>query len=304
MNEQQVKDNVKLHLLVLIWGFTAILGALISLPPVEIVFFRTLISAISLMAVLIFTRVYFYVKVRDLLIVVGIGALIGAHWVLFFLSARVSTISICLVGMATASLWTSLLEPIFNKRRVQFHEVFFGLLVIVGLFVIFQFESGHWLGLVLAILSAFLAALFSVFNGMLTKKYDHRLITFYEMIGACLSIVLFFPIYKSYFTNEILALDPQPMDWVYLVILAVVCTVYAYSQWIELMKRLSVYAINLVVNLEPVYGIILALMIFGENERMNEGFYIGTFIIILTVISYPLFNRRLKNKAGKVKRIF
>jgi len=304
MVDQQLRDNAKLHLLVIIWGFTAILGRLISIPSVEIVFYRTLIASLSLVVILVYTKVYFYIKIADLLKVLGVGALIGAHWVLFFASARVSTISICLVGMATTSLWTSVLEPVLNKRPVQAHEVLLGMLVIVGLYVIFQFETGHALGLLMAIASAFLAALFSVFNGMLTKRYNHHLLTFYEMTGAWLSVVLFFPLYKIYFTDGYLNLAPNAMDWVYLLVLAVVCSVYAYSQWVELMKRMSAYAINLVVNLEPIYGIVLALIIFGESERMNSGFYMGTMIIILAVISYPILNRRLKNRNKKVKHLF
>jgi len=162
--------------------------------------------------------------------------------------------------------------------------------MILGLYVIFRFEFEHAWGLTLSVISAFLGALFTVLNGHFANRFDHYAITFYEMIGATVGIALIFPWYSTW-QNEGLQLIPMGFDWIYLLILAVVCTVYAYSISVELMKRISAFAINLTVNLEPVYGIILALIIFGEKEKMTSGFYWGTGIILLAVLSYPLINR-------------
>jgi len=303
MSNRKNKDFIKLHFIVLIWGFTAILGSLITIPSVEIVFYRTLLSAIGLGIVLFWRKIPFSVPKKALPIILFTGVMIGFHWIFFFAAARVSTVSVCLVGMATTSLWTSLIEPLFNKKKISIYEVSLGLLVIAGLYIIFKFEFEHGLGLTLAILSALIAAFFSVSNSFLTKKYNHYVLNFYEMIGACIVTVLFFPIYTHYFTEGVgLQLKMTNTDIIYMTILALVCTVYAYSASIELMKRISAFALNLVVNLEPVYGIILALIIFGDKEKMAPEFYFGTFIILLSVLSYPVLNKWLLAKSGSLPK--
>lgn len=291
------KDYLKLHFIVFLWGFTAILGLLITIPSVELVFWRTFLASIGLGLLLVFRRRNFKLGRLEVLKITATGALISLHWIFFFASARVSTASVCLAGMATCSLWTSFLEPIMNKRRINLYEVGLGGLVILGLYIIFRVEFTHVLGLSMALLSALLAALFSVINGQFTHRHNPYMITFYEMIGACLSTVLFFPVYMMLFTKGELNLTPLALDWFYISILALVCTVYAYSVSVELMKRLTAFVVNLTVNLEPVYGILLALIIFGEKERMLPGFYAGTAIILLSVLSYPLLNRVFKYRS-------
>ncbi|MEQ9465848.1 MAG: DMT family transporter [Ekhidna sp.] len=294
---QEKKDYLILHFIVLIWGFTAILGLLIQIPSVEVVFYRTLIAAVGLWAVLKFSKRSLKINSRKhYLIILGTGALIAAHWILFFLSARISNASVCLAGMATCSLWTSLIEPLSQGRKIRGFEVLLSVIAFIGIGVIFNVEFDYLSGLLTAVLSAFIASVFTVINGRLTKSYDPYVITFYEMIGACAATALFFPIYAGYFVDS-LSLSPSLSDWLYLSILAIVCTVYAYSVSVELMKRLSAFSINLVVNLEPVYGIILALIIFGDSEEMSPGFYLGTLLILTSVLLYPLLNRRYKKKA-------
>ncbi|MDQ3394189.1 MAG: DMT family transporter [Bacteroidota bacterium] len=287
-----LKDYVKLHFIVLLWGFTAIIGLLIYIPSVELVFYRTLLSFLGLGVLLFIWKENVMIGAGELIKIFATGFLIAAHWILFFAAAKISTASVTLAGMATASLWTSILEPIIIKGKIKAHEVLLGLVVIAGLYVIFHFEFNHALGLGMAILSAFLAALFTVINGRFTLRQNSFVITFYEMIGACAGTALFFPIYTTYFTDE-LQLTPSLMDWFYIAILALVCTVYAYSASVELMLRMSAFSLNLVVNLEPVYGILLAYIIFGDAEKMTLGFYIGTFIILLAVLAYPYLNKYL-----------
>lgn len=294
---QENKDFMLLHFIVMIWGFTAILGLLIELPPVEVVFFRTLIASMGL---------YLLLKLRGrnlkinsgktMGIFLGTGALIALHWITFFLSARISNASVCLAGMATCSLWTSLLEPLSQKRKVKGFEVILSIIAFIGIGVIFNVEFNFLTGLLVAVFSAFISAIFTVINGRLSKQFNPYVITFYEMVGACCSILLFYPIYVTYFTDSIVWF-PSSRDWIWLLALALVCTVYAYSASVELMKRLSAFSINLVVNLEPIYGIILALLIFGASEEMSSGFYLGTGLILTSVLLYPLLNRRYKKKA-------
>lgn len=296
----QFKDYLQLHFIVLIWGFTAILGLLIHLPSVELVFYRTLFAIPFLIWIMYLKKRSFVMPRRDLLIVLGTGILIAAHWILFFGAAKVSTASVCLAGMTTGSLWTGFLEPIFFKRRINAYEVILGFVIIIGLYIIFQFEVDHILGLSMAIVSAFLAALFNVINGKLVAKHDHFAITMYEMLGANLGIVLFFPFYAQWMTSgEGLQLSASLMDWVYIMILSGVCTVYAYSIGVKLMKKFTPYAVNLTVNLEPVYGIILAFLIFGEKEKMTLGFYTGTSVILMAVLTYPMLKRYFAQRKAK-----
>jgi drug/metabolite transporter (DMT)-like permease len=283
------KDYLLLHFIVLIWGGTAILGLLISLPSLELVFYRTLLATAGVTLIMVAKKVPLVIAPKEVLQIIGVGVLISLHWILFFWSAKVSTASVCLAGMATTSLWTAFIDPLVNKKAVKLYEVALGLLVISGLVVIFQFESGYVLGLVMAVGSAFLSALFSVLNGRLTQRHNPYQITLYEMGAASLVALAFLPIY-AYFNESTIQWAWKGDDWFWLLILAGVCTVYAFSVSVELMKRLPVFSINLTINLEPVYGIILAVVIFGEKEKMTDQFYLGTGIILISVLMYPILN--------------
>lgn len=291
MSSHSFKDYLLLHFIVMIWGFTAILGLLISLPSLELVFYRTLIATFGVLVVMLVRKKSISVPLPELLKIAGVGVLISLHWIFFFWSARVSTASVCLAGMATTSLWTAFVEPMVNRTKVKWYEVALGLLVISGLLVIFQFESGYWLGLAMALVSAFLGALFSVLNGRLTMRHTPYQITLFEMGAACLFALLFMPIYAKFLTEG----NPiqwawKDLDWLWLLLLGGVCTVYAFSVSVDLMKRLPVFSINLTINLEPVYGILLAVLIFGEKEKMTPQFYLGTLIILVSVLIYPVLN--------------
>lgn len=295
---QERKDTAMLHLLVVIWGFTAILGAVIDLPSVELVFFRTLIAAAGLLVVIVAWRKgVFLSRQQDYFLILFIGSIVAGHWILFFLAAKIANISICLAGMATCSLWTSFLEPLFTKRRIKPFEVALSVVAFAGIIIIFNVEFDNILGFSIACISAFLAAVFSVINAKLIKRIDPYVITLYEMVGACISIVLFFPFYLQMEGVDQLRLTPSLSDWGYLLILSLVCTVFAYSYSVLLMKRLSAFFVNLTTNLEPVYGIIMALLLFPEKEKMTSGFYLGTGLILLSVLVYPIINKAYKRKA-------
>ena len=209
------KDYLLLHFIVLIWGITSILGLLISLPSLELVFYRTLLAAIGVAVLMGMRKESLRVAPLDLLKIIGVGVLISLHWIFFFWSAKVSTASVCLAGMATTSLWTSFLDPLINKKRIKPFEVALGLLVISGLLVIFQFENGYWLGLSMALAAAFLSALFSILNGRLTFRYSPYQITFYEMGAASLVALLFLPLY-SYIDGSAIQWAWKGMDWFWL----------------------------------------------------------------------------------------
>lgn len=291
------KEHLHLHLLVLIWGFTSILGVFITIPSVELVFYRTLLACLMLGAILFYKKIPMNLPRAELLQLIGTGGLIAIHWILFFAAARVSNVSTCLAGIATSSLWTSLLEPLITRRKFSWFEMVTGVVVMSGLYVIFYYEFDKALGLVMGIFSALFATLFSIMNGKFTKKHQHQVITFYEMMGALISIILFLPAYMYWFsTNGELQLAPTTTDWLCIFLLAGVCTVYAYAAAVDLMKKFSAFAMNLTINLEPVYGIVLAFLIFGEKEQMTPGFYIGTMIILTSVLSYPAIDRKLRKR--------
>ena len=299
-----VKDSLHLHILVFLWGFTAILGLLISVSAVELVLLRTLVASLGLLIIIFLRSVRLNTGKKNILFYLGTGIIIAAHWMLFFGSARVSTASVCLAGMATTSFWTSLLEPLSKKKRPELLEVMLGLLVILGLYLIFRFEFNHALGLMLALASAFLAAVFTVINSRLSNTGSEYVISFYELAGACISTFLFLLISYTFRGGiSVSDIHPTTMDWIYIIILALVCTVYPFTASIELMKRLSAFTVNLTINLEPVYGIILAVIIFGEREKMSPGFYGGAMLILISVIFYPIIKkwqqrRRLRNKSS------
>jgi len=222
------------------------------------------------------------------------GFIIAAHWVFFFEAIKQSNVSLTLSALATASLFTAILEPIFFKRKIHFYELFLGLLVVLGLYFIFQFESENSLGIILGIISAFLASLFTVINGKFIRKYNSTRISFYELAGGTIAITLYFLVAKmDSFPNFQLSIS----NWVYLLLLAVICTAFAFVASVKVMEELTPFTVSLSVNLEPVYGIVLALLFFGEEEKMSFGFYIGTFLILFSLFLNAIFKRRARKKA-------
>lgn len=298
-------DYVKLHFIVFLWGFTAVLGKLITIPTVEMVLYRTLLAALGMAIVIIASRRgTLQVAPHDLFKLLAIGFIVAVHWLAFFGSARVSNVSVSLVGFATNSLWAALLEPWFNRTRIKKFELLLGLVVILGLYIIFSFNFQYKLGLLLGIGAGFTSALFAVFNAKLVKRIPAFTITLYEMTGAFLSIALFLPLYKiTLAENHQLQLNPTRMDWLYITVLAGVCSVYAYSVGVELMKKISVFLLQLTLNLEPVYGIIMAVIIFKDKEKMGLNFYIGTAVILSAVALYPVLKRRFDPAAANHKTV-
>jgi drug/metabolite transporter (DMT)-like permease len=287
----EMRSYLKLHFLVLIWGFTAIVGLLVTINPIALVFYRTFIAAIGLGIIIWYKKdKSFYVSSHDVFKVCTVGLILSLHWILFFLSARISTASVCLAGIATTSLWTSLIEPIVKKKPIRPLEVGLGILAFSGLYMVLKFEFNHALGLTLALLSAILAAIFTVSNSKLVQRIDAHTITFYEMASASFFSLLFLFAARMFHFLDEGPMIPQGNDWIWILFLALICTVYASTNATQLMRQFSAYLINLTVNLEPVYGIGLAFFIFGEKERMTEGFYWGTLIIILAVGLYPILN--------------
>jgi len=292
-----LKNYLELHFIVFLWGFTAILGKLISIPAVELVFARTLIAASALALILYLKNISFRIGTRQITKIIGVGFLISAHWILFFASARVSSVAICLAGLSTVSLWTALLEPVFTRKKLRAHELLMSLLIIVGLYLIFRFEFNHLLGIIMAVVSAMLSAIFTIINARLAQQHRPLVISCYELAGACLATALFFPFYAAYLTDTgTLNFNLTWWDGLWLLLLALVCTVYPFTSTVRLMQRISAFTVNLSVNLEPVYGIVFALLLFKDAEHMSVGFYLGAAIILFSVFSHALIEGYLTRR--------
>ncbi len=290
-------DYLHLHFVVLVWGFTAVLGLLAdSISTWGLIVQRTAWATAGLGVVMLFRRQPMRLTARDRGGLLGVGAILAVTWLSFFGSARIANASISLVGLATGSLWCSLLEPLFFRRAIRLLDVALGLVAAVGLFVIFRVEFNHALGLSLAVLTALLGAIFTILSGQFVQRIDALTITFYEMLGACLTGLILALLYGQLVPTDPITFWPTDSgDWLWILILALVCTVYAYTAAVGLMKKISPFAINLTVNLEPVYGIGLAVLIFGKKEAMSPGFYTGAAIILLAVLAYPMLNRPAKS---------
>jgi drug/metabolite transporter (DMT)-like permease len=221
------------------------------------------------------------------------GLIIALHWLAFFGAIKVANVSVTLAIMSTGAFFTSFLEPLFYKRKIIGYEVLFGLIVIAGLYIIFRVEGDYFNGMILALCSSFLGALFSVINGKFAVKYDASAISFYELgFGVlCISVYLLF---TGSFSVEFFQLSTK--DWIYLFILASACTAYAFIASVHVMKWISPYTVMLTINMEPVYGIILALLILGDAENMSSQFYYGAALIIATVVANGIIKNRIIRK--------
>lgn len=281
-----LRDLTQLNLVVLVWGITSIIGKLITIDVIAVTVWRTGLAALGLALICIFSGISLRVSRRAAFAFFGTGIVIGWHWVTFFLSARLSTASVCLAAMPTIMLWSSLIEPLVNRtRKWSKVELVTGLVTIGAVWLIYRFEFKHWLGFTVGLASAVLATIFGVYNKQLTTRHPPALMCCYQMTGACLSCLALLP----FFGTHTLAV-PTGRDWLWLIILSQVCTVAAYVGYLDVLRRVSVFTVNVVYNLEPVYGILLAAIVFGEKERMSGGFYLGASIIVASVVALPVMN--------------
>lgn len=291
MPSDNLKSYLHLHLIVFIWGFTAVLGALISLDALPLVWFRMLFAVGFVAIYIYFKKLSLKISTKTFLQFIFAGLLIALHWFTFFHAIKISNISITLACLSTGAFFTSLLEPILYGKKIVWYEVFFGLLVVFGLYIIFKVEGNYFWGMLTALSSAFLSALFAVINSKFVKEHDAVVISFYELSGGVVFFT-FLLLFAHSFSPDFFILSSK--DFLYLMILSSVCTAYAFIASTSIMKFLSPYTVMLTINLEPIYGIILAVLVFKEKERMSFEFYIGACIILLTVILNGIIKSRKK----------
>lgn len=291
-----VRNLIILHITVMVWGFTGILGNLISISAVQLVWYRVLIASVSLAVYFWCRKQSFVVSRQQFTHFFLTGGLVGLHWVLFFESIKVSTVSVTLVCISSVTLFTAIIEPLFYRRRTSGADVFVGLLIVIGIYLIFRFESEYVRGIILGLLAALAAALFGTINSKLVKKSGATIISFYEMVGAWVW-VSFFMLLTGGYGQDIGIKGP---DIGYLVLLGTVCTAGAYVAAVSVMKEISAFRVALASNLEPIYGILLAWLFFGQREKMSAGFYTGAIIIFCAVFLYPILKFRFSKKQPEV----
>lgn len=311
MQNAKLSSYLHFHLIVFIWGFTAVIGALISIDSLPLVFFRMGLASIFIYIYIKVTKIDISLDTKSFWGFALAGIIIALHWLTFFGAIKVANVSVTLACMSTGALFTALLEPLFYKKKFVFYELLFGAIVVGALYMIFEVQPDYQLGILLALISAFLSAVFTLINGRFITHHNPTKISFYELLIGTAFIVLYLAFSElipssskeaaSLFSLSFFALSVS--DWLYILLLATVCTAYAFIAAVKVMKHLSPYTIMLTINLEPVYGILLAYFILGDNEKMEPRFYYGAVIILLVVLANGILKNRsafTKKKSNKV----
>jgi drug/metabolite transporter (DMT)-like permease len=275
------KAFLQLHLSVFLAGFTGILGKLISLNEGLLVWYRLLITSVTLYILFRLQGTFKKLPWKDILPIGATGVVVVLHWLFFYGSIKYSNVSIAVICFSMTSLFTAIFDPLINRRRFDVAEMLLSMLTLLGILLIFHFDTQYRTGIILGIISAMFAALFTVFNKRLIKRFDTSTITFYELSVGFAVLTLAMPFYIHVF--PVPSVLPSAMDLLYLIILGWFCTVLMYLLSMNALKKISPFTVNLCFNLEPVYSIIMAFVLFQENKFLNSAFYVGLGCIMLSV---------------------
>jgi drug/metabolite transporter (DMT)-like permease len=300
MPNAKLKHYLHLHFLVFIAGFTAILGELITIGSLELVWYRMAIAGILMFLFIKVVRLKLRISKKTFVLFSIAGVIIALHWVTFFEAINQANVSIALAMFSSGAFFASFIEPIFFKRRILGYEIIFGLMVVLGVFLITSSEINYINGIILGLLSALFSTLFAVINGRFIERYNSTIISFYEFVSGVVFLTIFILSTGTTFNKEFFVLSS--MDWVYIIILASVCTAYAFIGAVEVMRYISPFTVILSYNLEPVYGIAMALILFPETEKMSQQFYIGAILILVTVLLDAVF-KNYKRRQQKTNNI-
>lgn len=290
---EKVHPLLRLHFVVFLWGFTGVVGKLISIDALSLVWLRILFTMVFIYGYMRLTQRSILPKKSLLKTWIIAGVFIAIHWYAFFHSIKVSNVAIGLSMLSTATIFTAFLEPLFYKRRIKINEVLVSFIVVVCIGTIFQSEEQHYLGILFGLLSAFLSALFTLINGQIAHKASGSVTTFYELVFGWI-LLCFLMIPTDGYT---VILETSVKDFFWIMILGGLLTAFPMVESMNLMKKITPFTLILSVNLEPVYGIIIAFLLFGDQEQMSLEFYIATIIILLTLVLNELYEKKIrKNK--------
>ena len=285
---------LKMHIAIFLWGFTGLFGKLINLNEGMLVWYRLLISSIAIGIILLWTKKLPKLRGKELAKICGIGIIVMLHWVAFYGSIKLASISIAMICLSSIALFASIIEPIVNKRRFDFMEIIFSLFALAGIATIYHSDTSASLGIIVGIIAALLSAIFSVLNRRIAAKYESLTISFIELGSGFIFLTLLLPLYFQIQPTEVLL--PDGSDLFYLMILSLVCTVLTWILSLQALRHVSAFTMGLALNLEPVYGIILAVLFAGEGEILNRGFYLGAAIILVTVMLHSIYKNRINRR--------
>jgi len=290
------KALISLHVSIFLAGFTAILGKLITLNEALLTWYRLLITVATMWLIYLFSRKRVGISKSDIWKIFGVGAIVALHWIAFYASIKYANVSVALVTFSSVGFFTAVLEPLFLKKKFRMIEVLFGLIAMAGILVIFHFDTEYKTGIIAGILAAILAAVFTIFNKPLLKRNSAETVTRYELTGGFFFLTLILPGYLYLFpTNNII---PGFADLGWLLILAWFCTVLSFTLSLKALEKISAFTVNLSYNLEPVYGILLAFIIFKENKSLTTGFWAGLSLIAFSVVLQTVMVYR--SRVGKI----
>ena len=288
---ETTKAYIQMHLSIILWGATAVLGRGIDLSEGMLVWYRLIITSASLGLYIFFLRKSFKVTPQNFFKLFGIGALLMVHWLFFYGAIKYSNVSTTLSVFSSTSLFTALIEPLVTKKKFNKIELLYSIMAMAGIGIIFYSDKNSFtVGIILALLAAFVGAFFNILNKDVVKEVSSELVSFYEIFSGLVVLTLFLPFYINYFHPT--KLFPSHSDWLLLSVLAIACTHVTLILSLNALKHLSAFTLNLSINLEPVYGIALAFLIFGENKSLTPGFFYGTLIIMLSVVLHSYFASR------------
>lgn len=298
----------RMHLAVLLWGFTGIFGKAISLSAPVLVWYRMLLAAAILGGILLWRKKWQPIARKDIFKLMGIGILVAIHWLCFYSCIKLANTSIAVVCLATASVFVALLDPVLNKGRIKANEIFIGVIAVAGVLSIYLLHAeknirpqvqmvNFKLGLVLGLVASLISAVFTVFNKPLAEKYSARPLVFWEMLSGFAFLSCLLPVYLHFVPGE--SFRPVGWDYLWIFLLGYCCTVWGQSLAMSALKHLSAFTTTISVNLEPVYGILLAFLIFKENQQLGLGFYIGMTLIFVSVALQIFLSIRSSRKQQK-----
>src|SRR5690242_4759227 len=291
-----------MHIAIFLWGFTGILGKLITLNEGLLVWYRLVISGIMMWLAAGSRNEISKLPFKEILKICGVGCIVMIHWVTFYGAIKVSSVSVTLICLSSIALFTSFFEPLISKAKFDFIEIFFAALCMAGIYTIYHTDNSTATGILIAVFSSMMSALFSVFNKQFTEKYNAYTISSIELLGAFIGLSILLPFYLNFFDHKFLV--PGTRDTLYLLGLSFFCTVIPWILSLNALNHVTAFTMNLALNLEPVYGILLAIFVVKEYSVLSTGFYLGAFIILATVMLHTFYRYRKSAAASNNSPLF